>query len=193
MKRPIGSTGIPVKYWEMGLSLWANWLQFCDPSLSAGNSLFKHHITCFYLTECIIWAISPLLCTVLNLLHVIILVVHTYNVQTWFYQFKVCTKYRLSNNCDAYNTPKLQWWNTVKNNFGVMESLVKVVHNNCLRGILLSAIVTLKSTVSQRFSAVWRGLIEEQILITEIFTIHWAPFLLQAMKLFILCFVRRQP
>ncbi len=35
---------------------------------------------------------------------------------------------------------------------------VKVVHNNCPRGILLSAIVTLISIVSQRFSAVWRGL-----------------------------------
>ncbi len=35
---------------------------------------------------------------------------------------------------------------------------VKVVHNNCLRGILLSAIVTLKSIVSQSFSAVGRGL-----------------------------------
>ena len=34
----------------------------------------------------------------------------------------------------------------------------KVVHNNCPRGILLNAIVTLKSMVSQRFSAVWKGL-----------------------------------
>ncbi len=34
----------------------------------------------------------------------------------------------------------------------------KVVHNNCPMGILLSAIVTLKSMVSQRFSAVCRGL-----------------------------------
>ena len=34
----------------------------------------------------------------------------------------------------------------------------KVVHNNCPRGILLSVIVALKSIVSQRFSAGWRGL-----------------------------------
>ena len=35
---------------------------------------------------------------------------------------------------------------------------LKVVHNNCARGILLSAIVALKSIVSQRFSTEWRGL-----------------------------------
>ncbi len=35
---------------------------------------------------------------------------------------------------------------------------VKVVRNNCPRGIVLSAIVTLISIASQRFSAVWRGL-----------------------------------
>ena len=35
---------------------------------------------------------------------------------------------------------------------------LKVVHNNCPRGILLSAIVALKSIVTQRFSAVWSGL-----------------------------------
>ena len=34
------------------------------------------------------------------------------------------------------------------------ELALRVVHNNCPRGILLSAIVSLKSIVSQRFSAV---------------------------------------
>ncbi len=38
------------------------------------------------------------------------------------------------------------------------NSAIEVVHNNCPRGDLFSAIVALKSTVSQRFSAVWRGL-----------------------------------
>ncbi len=53
------------------------------------------------------------------------------------------------------------WIDQVKNNAqGILYIIprLKVVHNNCLRGILLSAIVALKSIVSQRFSAVWRGL-----------------------------------
>ena len=49
----------------------------------------------------------------------------------------------------------------------MLEFMFKVVHNNCPRGIFLSAFVALKSMVSQRFSAVW--IIEEQIHI-EIFT-----------------------
>ncbi len=70
-----------------------------------------------------------------------------------------------------------------------MKAALKVVHNNCQRRIILSVIVTLKVKDFQQCGG---ALIEEQILI-KIFTIHRVPVLLQAMKLFNLCFAWRQP